>query len=175
MGSRTVTTAPRRMRGVLWDTMWASRLQPQHPDFVELALKSRGSRLEPLLAAGVVHEVLFGMHRQGRTNPRLEATAGWWEDQVLGPDGFQLVWPDSRAFAVASRLRALLPASPSTRDRRRSKPERRVAWVRDIELAALGFSRRLPIRTLNLADFVPLREALARLWPEWPGLQLIEA
>lgn len=153
--------------GVLWDTMFASRLTPNRPAMLAVALSSQGTDREPLLAAPVVSEVVFGLRRT-RGEPTLEATATWWEGHVIaGPRRFRFVAPSVAALVLAARVRARRPASPSKARRTdgRKNPERRLSWNRDIELAAMGATYGLPVATENLRDFTAIAQLIADVAP----------
>ena len=161
-----MTAAP--SRGVLWDTMFASRLFPDLPGVLETARVSRGTRVEVLLAAPVVSEVIFGLRRRAVTEPSRAAAADWWEEHVLaGPGRLRFVAPDAEAVALAAAIRARQSASPG-RPRRtdgRKDPERRVSWSRDIELAAIAATSGLPLATENLRDFTAIAELIRAVAP----------
>lgn len=151
--------------GVLWDTMFASKLTPNRPAMLEAALASSGTAREPLLAAPVVSEVVFGLRRRGG-EPAGEATSTWWERQVLA-GRLRFVAPSAASLVLAARVRARQPASPAKarRTEGRKDPERRLSWSRDIELAAIGATYGLPVATENLRDFTAIAELMADVAP----------
>jgi predicted nucleic acid-binding protein len=160
--SQTTPTA-----GVLWDTMFASKLTPNRPAMLEVALASRGTDREPLLAAPVVSEVVFGFRRRSG-EPGFEATSAWWEGQVLtGSRRFRFVAPSIASLVLAARVRARQPTSPTkaSRTEGRKDPERRVSWSRDIELAAIAATSGLPLATEDLRDFTAIAALIRQVAP----------
>lgn len=171
-------TGPLAPPGVLWDTMYASRLRPSRPALLEAALRARDTRHEPLLGAPVVAEVVYGLRRDAATDPRYDEVATWWESHLLaGPNRFRVIVPSVPALVIAARVLALRPTSPAPAKRRdgRRPPERRLSWSRDIELAAIAVTSRLPVATENRSDFEPIADLLTRIAPRLPHLELREA
>ena len=157
------------VRGVLWDTMFASKLHPGRPDLLDAARTHRGTEHEPLLAAPVVSEVVFGLRRRAVRDLGDARPAAWWEGHVLrGPARFRLVVPGIEALVVAAWMRALSPASPTRAPRTdgRKDPERRLSWSRDIELASIGATFGLPVATTNRRDFTVIAALLAQVAPQ---------
>jgi hypothetical protein len=163
--------------GVLWDTMFASRLRPTRPELLAAALSARGTAHEPLLGASVVSEVVYGLRKGAVADPKYAALAIWWESHILGgPDRLRVATPRVEALIVAARVLALQPTSPAraTRKDDRKDPERRLSWCRDVELAALGATLGLPVASANRADFEPIGELLDRVAPG-RALKLVDA
>jgi hypothetical protein len=159
--------------GVLWDTMFASKLRESRRDILDAAAAQRGTAYEPLLAAPVVAEVVFGLRRR----PALARDAACWEGNVLaGPRRFRFVATGCDAVVLAARVRAAQPSSPARarRSDRRRDPERRLLWSRDIELAAIGATTGLPVATENARDFAVIASLIERLAPPL-ALELREA
>lgn len=156
------------LRGVLWDTMFASKLHPGRPELLDTARANRGTEDEPLLAAPVVSEVVFGLRRRAVVDLGNARPAVWWEGHVLAGSGrFRLVASGVEALIIAARMRALRPASPAPPRRTdgRKDPERRLSWTRDIELASIGATSGLPVATENLRDFTVIAALLAQVAP----------
>lgn len=150
--------------GVLWDTMFASKLRLGRPEILEAALAHRGTRYEPVLAAPVVSEVLFGFWRRAAG----ARDAAWWEGNVVaGAERFRFLAMSIEAPVLAARVRAAQPTSPAParRTEGRKDPERRVSWSRDIELAAIAATSGLPLATENLRDFSVIAELIAAVAP----------
>jgi predicted nucleic acid-binding protein len=150
--------------GVLWDTMFASKLRLGRPEVLEAAREHRGTALEPLLAAPVVSEVLFGFRRRAPGGP----DADWWEAQVLGgPRRFRFVAASREAVVLAARVRAAQPSSPARarRTEGRKDPERRLSWSRDIALAAIAATTGLPVATEKARDFAVIGSLIERIAP----------
>lgn len=144
---------------------------------LEAALRARDTRHEPLLGAPVVAEVVYGLRRGAAADPAYTEVATWWESHVLaGPDRFRVITPSIPALVIAARVLALRPASSAPAKRRdgRRPPERRLSWSRDIELAAIAATLRLPVATENRSDFEPIADLLARVAPRLPHLDLRE-
>jgi predicted nucleic acid-binding protein len=142
--------------------MFASKLRFGRPEVLEVAWEHRGTALEPLLAAPVVSEVLFGSRRRATGGP----DATWWDAQVLGgPRRFRFIAASRDAVVLAARVRAAQPSSPAgaRRAEGRKDPERRLSWSRDIELAAIAATTGLPVATENARDFAVIGSA--RRWP----------
>jgi predicted nucleic acid-binding protein len=145
--------------GVLWDTMFASKLRLGRRDILRAAVAHRATRYEPLLAAPVVSEVLVGFRRRADG----ASDAAWWEGNVLGgARRFRFVTMSVEAVVLAARVRALQPMSPARARRSdgREDPERRVSWTRDIELAAIAATTGLPLATENLRDFTVIGDLI---------------
>jgi len=170
-------STPRTLTGVLWDTMFASRLRPTRPEALAAAFAARGTNYEPLLGAPVVSEVVYGLRKGAAADPSYAALAIWWEGHILaGPDRLRVVLPGVQALVVAARALALQPTSPAKAKRKdgRKDPERRLSWCRDVELATLGATLGLPVATDNLSDFEPIGELLDRVAPG-KALELVDA
>jgi hypothetical protein len=144
--------------------MFASKLRPGRRDVLEAAVAHRGTAYEPMLAAPVVSEVVFGFRRHAGG----ARDAAWWEGHVLGDaPRFRYVAPSVEAVVLAARVRARRPASPATPRRTdgRKDPERRVSWSRDIELAAIAATSGLPVATENLRDFTVIARLIDEIAP----------
>ena len=163
--------------GVLWDTMFASRLRPTRPELLAAAIAARGTDHEPLLGAPVVSEVVYGLRKGAGVDARCAALAVWWEGHILaGPNRLRVVLPGVQALVVAARVLALQPTSPAKANKKdgRKIPERRLSWCRDVELVALGATCGLPVATGNLSDFGPIGALLHRVAPGL-AIQLVDA
>lgn len=84
----------------------------------------------------------------------------------------------SEAALLAGRLRAMLPIPPtgptsrSARERG-TKPERRVAWIADIQIAATAWLAGEAVCTADQGHFEALGEAIAKLFPGERKLQVL--
>jgi predicted nucleic acid-binding protein len=157
----------------VWDTSVASGLRPEGPLF-ELAT---GAALagEPIrLAAPTVAEISYGLER--RSEDERYAAALRWFTEILAA-GLVEVLPVTHETAIlAGRLRALHPAAPSSRRADgRSKPERRVAWVADIQIAACAWLQGEAICTADQDHFRLLGEGISRFFPMEGPLELLPA
>lgn len=155
----------------VWDTSVASGL---HPDAPLLKLASEAALAdEPfLLAAPTIQEIAFGLERLA--DPKFTALLAWFKElfatEMLGV--LPLTWETA---LLAGQLRAMLPIPPTgglQRDRR-TKPERRVAWVVDIQIAAAAWLAGEAVCTADQKHFGVLGEAIARLFPKEQGLEVI--
>lgn len=100
--------------------------------------------------------------------------APWFARTVLGENGLRVLGLDTPGLATAARLRAKAPLPPSPRRAGQSKPDQRVGWVADIEIAVTAWRWRLPLVTMNRRDFAVLAAALDAIYPDVPPLELQE-
>lgn len=156
----------------VWDTSVASGLHPDDPLF-ELASEAALADEPFLLAAPTVQEISFGLQRQA--DPGFAALLAWFKE--LFAVGVLEVLPLSwEAALLAGQLRALLPAPPTGRRAKRdrgAKPERRVAWIADIQIAATAWLAGEPVCTADREHFETLPKAIAELFPREEKLQVI--
>ena len=153
--------------------MLASRLHPQRAGELDVLVAARGTMQEVLFPAPCVREIMYGLWSQATTDERFVAAAGWFSSTVLGPNGVRVVPLDAAGLVVAGRLRARLPIPPSPRRKGQTKPDQRVGWVADIEIAATAWRWQLPLATQNQGDFEALARGLEHLYPAFPPLQLL--
>lgn len=158
----------------VWDTSVASGLHPETPlyDFASEAALTK----EPIrVAAPTVHEIAFGLGRRAEADLRFASLLQWFTD--LLDAGVVEVLPLSwEAALLSGRLRANLPAPPTTGRARRSrdpKPERRVAWIADIQIAATAWLAGEDVCTADHGHFEALSDAIASLFPDENRLQLL--
>jgi predicted nucleic acid-binding protein len=156
----------------VWDTSVASGLHPDDPLF-ELASEAALADEPFLLAAPTVQEISFGLQRQA--DPRFAALLAWFRE--LFAAGVLEVLPLSwEAALLAGQLRAMLPTPPtgsrSQRDRG-AKPERRIAWIADIQIAATAWLAGGPVCTVDRSHFETLSKAIAELFPKEQKLEVI--
>jgi len=105
---------------------------------------------------------------------RFSALLGWFRE--LFAVGVLEVLPLSwEAALLAGQLRAMLsiPPSGASRRDRGTKPERRVAWVADIQIAATAWLVGEAVCTADQKHFEALGGAIARLFPRERKLQVI--
>lgn len=160
----------------VWDTSVASSLRPEGRLF-ELAAAAALAGEPVRLAAPTVAEISYGLQRRSE-DERFARALGWFTE-ILG-SGLLEVLPLSREAALLSgRLRALHPAAPSSSGRRRpeerSKPERRVAWIADIQIAACTWLQGEPLCTADETHFSLLGQGIARLFPQEGTLEVLPA
>lgn len=159
----------------VWDTSVASGLRPEGALFDLAAAAALAG--EPIrVAAPTVAEISYGL--QGRAEEEPFANALRWFTEILRA-GLLEVLPVSREVALLSgRLRTLHPLAPSARRRRadgRSKPERRVAWVADIQIAACAWLYGDRVCTADQDHFGCLGSAIAELYPGEGELEVLPA
>lgn len=158
----------------VWDTSVASGLHPETPLY-ELASEAALAREPIRLAAPTVHEIAFGFGRRAETDARFASLLRWFTD--LLDAGVVEVLPLSwEAALLAGRLRAVQPTPPTGARARRSrdpKPERRVAWVADMQIAASAWLAGEDVCTADRAHFESLGDAIAGLFPDENPLQIL--
>lgn len=159
----------------VWDTSVASGLRPDGALF-DLAHAEALAGVPIRLAAPTVAEISYGLGRRA-DEERFENALRWFAEILRA--GLVEVIPVTREAALLSgRLRALCPAPPAPDRRRsnsRSKPERRVAWVADIQIAACAWLNGQAVCTADQAHFAHLGEAIAALFPELGPLEILPA
>ena len=155
----------------VWDTSVASGLHPDSHLF-ELAAEAALIGEPILLAAPTVTEISFGLQRKAE-DPRFADALAWFTDLLRS--GTVEVLPLTREAALlAGRLRAFHPVPPSVGRRdARSKPDRRVAWINDVQIAASAWLRAEPVCTADEGHFRLLAAAIAERYPGEGGLELL--
>jgi len=125
-----------------------------------------------LLAAATVAEISFGLERESE-DPRFADALAWFIETLRA--GAVEVLPLSREGALLTgQLRAFHPVPPSSkRGDKRSKPERGIAWINDIQIAASAWLRAEPIWTKDQDHFRFLADALAEQFPGEGKLELM--
>jgi len=159
----------------VWDTSVASGLRPEGALF-DLA-HAAALAGEPIrLAAPTVAEISYGLGRRS-DEERFENALRWFAEILRA--GLVEVIPVTREAALLSgRLRVLHPAPPAAGRRRsdpRPKPERRVAWVADIQIAACAWLNGQAVCTADQGHFALLGEAIAELFPAHGRLEVLPA
>lgn len=156
----------------VWDTSLTSRLHPEDP-LLDVVRRAADSGQPVAVAAATVAEIAYGLQRRG-DDERFVSALAWFTElfaaEVVG------VLPLSREAALlAGRLRAIHPVPPSVaRGDRRSKPERRVAWSADIQIAAAAWLAGRPLRTADRGHFEFLAAAIAALYPAEGELEILD-
>ncbi len=158
----------------VWDTSVASGLHPDTPLY-ELASEAALGGEPILIAAPTAQEIAFGLARKAGEDPRFRAALDWFTAQLSV--GLLGVLPLTREAALlAGRLRARHPVPPgrsASRPERRPKPERRVAWIVDIQIAATAWLAAEPVCSADQAHFELLRKAIADLYPGEGWLEIL--
>lgn len=140
----------------VWDTSVASGLYPGSQLF-ELASEAALSGKPVLLCAPTVQEIAFGLQRKAE-DPRFRTALGWFTELLDSGvlTALPLTW---EAALLAGRLRA--------------EPERRVAWVTDIQIAASAWLAGEAVCTADQAHFNLLRDAIGALFPGEGALEVL--
>jgi predicted nucleic acid-binding protein len=121
--------------------------------------------------APVLTEVTFGLARAAARDARFGAQLSWLEGLVHGPEVRVLPF-DRDAGLLAGRLRALGPHPGGTGRRDpRAKPERRVAWVLDLQIAATAWVAGCDLATENRSDFARIADLLVEIGLERLGIR----
>lgn len=160
----------------VWDTSLASRLRPEGELIDQVAAAALEG--EPIkVAAPTVAEISHGLQR--RADEESFANLLAWFKRILGVGMLEVVPLDREAAILAGRLRALYPVAPSStrrgRAETRSKPERRVAWVADIQIASCAWLQGEAVCTADQAHFDVLAEGIAELFPGEGALEILPA
>lgn len=158
----------------VWDTSVASGLHPETPLY-ELASEAALAQEPIRLAAPTVHEIAFGLGRRAEADPRFASLRRWFTD-LLDAEVVEVLPLSWEAALLAGRLRAALPTPPTGGRARRSrdpKPERRVAWIADIQIAATAWLAGEDVCTADRGHFEVLSDAIAKLFPGEGRLQLL--
>lgn len=150
---------------VAWDTTLVSRLRPGSPALTLLRSRLRSPN-EVAIPAVSIAEAAFGYARAGRSDDLT-----WLTRLVASPEIGVIGFPLAAALA-AGRLRATAPHPPLPSRSRRTKPERHVAWVADIHIAASAWAVGIPLETENVRDFAILSELLRELVPAGRPLEV---
>lgn len=158
----------------VWDTSVASGLHPDTPLY-ELAREAALAQEPFRVAAPTVHEIAFGLQRRAEADARFASLLCWLTD--LLDAGVVEVLPLSwEAALLAGRLRANQPTPPTegrTRRSRDPKPERRVAWITDIQIAATAWLAGEDVCTADRGHFELLSDAIAGLFPDESRLRIL--
>jgi predicted nucleic acid-binding protein len=154
-----------------WDTTTAARLRPDSPIF-DHAREHRRAGDPIAFTATTLKEISHGLHKAATAGTQsASAQLQWLRDQI-DAGLIDVLAFDDRAADVAGALRAAIPTPPSTRrPRDRSKPENRVAWILDIQIAATVFVHGYDLLTAD-AHHTILATRLATLAPTAPTLHI---
>lgn len=159
--------------GVVWDTMLSARIRAGSPELEHV----REQRLtgEPVaVAAPTVLELTYGLRKAALGgNARLAAHLRWLRG-FLELGAVRVLPLDARGAQLAGDARAVRPVPPPRRGERRSKAERRVAWLLDLQIAAAAYVHGHDVATGNLRDFEAIGDVFAELAPGAPPLGVVE-
>lgn len=155
----------------VWDTSVASGLHPESQLFEFAAERALAG--EPiLLAAATVAEISFGLKRRG-DDPRFVDALDWFAE-VLRSGAVEVLPLTREGAQLTGVLRANHPIPPSSRKGdKRSKPDRRIAWINDIQIAASAWLSAEAVCTRDQAHFRFLAKAIAEEHPGMGDLELI--
>jgi predicted nucleic acid-binding protein len=154
--------------------MLAARIRPGAPELEHV--RERRVAGEPVaIAAPSVLELTYGLRKAALAgNARLAGHLRWLRG-LLELGAVRVLPLDSRAAQLAGEARALRPAPPEPkRGERRSKAERRVAWLLDLQIAAAAYVHGHDVATGNARDFEAIASAFAELAPGAPPLEVVE-
>jgi predicted nucleic acid-binding protein len=160
----------------VWDTSVASGLHPDSPLY-ELASNAALAQQPFRLAAPTVHEIASGLQRRADADATFAALLRWFTGFLDA--GVVEVLPLSwEAALLAGRLRASRPMPPtggrSRQGRSRDpKPERRVAWITDIQIAAIAWLAGEDVCTADRDHFEALSDAIADVFPDEDRLKVL--
>lgn len=148
----------------MWDTSVASHLHPGARYAKLLTAVAQGDA-PIVVAAPTAMETVYGMARRASIEPTAATALAWYRKLFAGP--LTRVLPVSgSASTLAGELRARHPLPPANgRSDGRTKPDRRVAWVLDILIAATAWTAGYGIATSNRGDFEVLRDLIEELHP----------
>ena len=146
------------------DTSVASHLHPSGR-YAELFTASVRAGTPVVVAAPTAIETIYGFARHVSATRTAATDLAWYRTLFAGP--FARVLPvDASASILAGELRALHSLPPAVaRSDGRTKPERRVAWVLDVLIAATAWTAGYGIATRNRGDFEVLRDLIEELHP----------
>lgn len=156
---------------VLWDTTLVSRIQPASVGLAhfERAFATEGRVLLPAVS---LTEVVWGYARLRRARPGGEHLLRWFS-RFLALYHVTVAPLGREAAFATGHLRARCPVPPHRPGgERRTKPERRVAWVFDLQIAATAWALGVPVATENVADYARIAELLAELFPRATPLEV---
>lgn len=157
---------------VAWDTTTAARLRPDSP-MLDHARDRRQAGDPIAFTATTLKEISHGLHKAATASRHAAgAQLRWLRNQIDA--GLIDVLPfEHRAADIAGALRAASPTPPSTirRPRGRSKPDNRVAWILDIQIAATTYAHGYDLVTAG-AHHALIATQLATLAPTAPALRI---
>jgi len=155
-----------------WDTTTAARLRPDSP-VLDHARERRRAGDPIAFTATTLKELSHGLHKAAAAGGQAAgAQLRWLRDQI-DAGLIDVLAFDDRAADIAGALRAAIPTPPSTlrRPRNRSKPDNRVAWILDIQIAATVFAHGYDLLTADAHHSI-IATQLAALAPSAPSLRI---
>ncbi len=155
-----------------WDTTTAARLRPDSAVLDHARDRRRAG--DPIaFTATTLKEISHGLHKaEAAGRHAAGAQLRWLRDQI-DASLVEVLAFDDRAADIAGALRAAIPTPPSTpkRPRDRSKPDHRVAWILDIQIAATVFAHGYDLLTADTHHSI-IATQLAALAPTAPALRI---
>lgn len=151
-----------------WDTTLVSRVYPGGP--LERYISDRAREGDPVaITAPTVLEVVSGLEGAATARPAMAAALRWFTGFVAS-GLVEVLTLDRSAAIVAGRVRALHPTPPTGLRRKGTKPEQRVGWLLDVQIAACAWTHGRAVTTENRRDFEALSSIIAELYPDAPPL-----
>lgn len=127
-----------------------------------------------VVTAPTALETIYGMTRRVSVDSTAAAALTWYRGLFAGR-GARVLPVSAAASALAGELRARHPVPPlPRRSAARTKPDRRVAWVLDILIAATAWAAGYGIATRNRGDFEVLGDSIAVLYPGIAPLDVVD-
>lgn len=143
---------------------------PDSPGFEEVTRRF-GAGVSVLTCAPAILEVTYGWSRRGdaRAMSTLRALL-----LAVQAGGIEVVPMGHHAAVLAGRLRAAAPVPPPrSRSDRRPKPERRAAWLLDMQIAACAHVAGHAVATFDRADFERIGTSIGELTPGGPRFEVV--
>jgi len=157
----------------VWDTTLVSRIHPKS-EVLDYVVDEAATGDLVRVAAPAVLEVVYGYQLKAAADSRFRELLNWFT-RFVASAALSVVPLDGRAATVAGQMRGESPHSPPKQGRdRRSKTMRQASWLMDIEIAAIAFAAGLDVATDNRADFDRLGDVLSTLYPDAPGLAVVD-
>jgi predicted nucleic acid-binding protein len=157
---------------VAWDTTTAARLRPDSAALNHALDRQRAG--DPIaFTATTVKEISYGLRKAAASGRQAAgAQLRWLRDQI-DAGLIEVLAFDDRAADIAGALRAAMPTPSSTlrRPKDRSKPDNRVAWILDIQIAATVFAHGYDLLTADIHHSI-IATQLAALAPTAPALRI---
>lgn len=156
----------------LWDTTFASRIQPGS-ELMEYVIEQSIRGTPVAVAAPSLLEMSYGFQLKASAGDSRFKRLGQWLTRFASSQTLSVIPLDERSALVAGRLRADCPHPPPKRDRR-SKTMRQATWIFDLQIAAIAFTSGLDIATASIRDFKAIGQALEESYPEAPPLRVFD-
>ncbi len=155
-----------------WDTTTAARLRPDS-SVLDYAT-SRWQAGDPVaFTASTFTEISYGLHKAAATGRAAADVQLRWLREQIGAGLIDILAFDERSADIAGALRAHMPTPPpaSRQRQRRSKAANRIAWIMDIQTAAIVFSHGYDLLSAD-AHHQTIAAQLSLLAPGAPPLMI---